>query len=128
MKLLLDTHAFIWWDENPSKLGAAARLACSDPNNELVLSTASVWEIQLKQMVGKLALAKPLQRLLEDQTRENGLEISPVQVEHILHLDALPFHHRDPFDRILIAQAQVEGWTLVSHDDAFGSYGGSVLW
>ena len=73
MKLLLDTHAFIWWDENPSKLGAATRLACSDPNNELFLSTASVWEIQLKQMVGKLTLAKPLRQLLEDQARENGL-------------------------------------------------------
>ena len=128
MTLLLDIHAFIWWDENPSKLGAASRLACSDPNNELMLSTASVWEIQLKRMVGKLTLSKPLRQLLEDQTRQNGLEISPVQVEHIFRLELLPFHHRDPFDRILIAQAQAEGWTLVSHDGAFQSYGVPILW
>lgn len=128
MKLLLDTHSFIWWDEDPSKLGAASRRACSDPNNELVLSTARVWEIQLKRMVGKLTLSKPLRQWLEDQTRQNGLEMAPVQVEHILHLETLPFHHRDPFDRILIAQAQVEGWTLVSHDGAFLSYGVSILW
>jgi PIN domain nuclease of toxin-antitoxin system len=128
MKLLLDTHAFIWWDENPSKLSASSRLACSDPNNELMLSTASVWEIQLKRMVGKLTLSKPLRQLLEEQARQNGLEIVPVQVEHILRLELLPFHHRDPFDRILIAQAQAEGWTLVSHDGTFSSYGVPLLW
>lgn len=128
MKLLLDTHAFIWWDENPSKLGAAARRACSDPGNELILSTASVWEIQLKRMIGKLTLAKPLRQLLEEQARQNGLEISPVQTEHILRLETLPFHHRDPFDRILIAQAHAEGWTLISHDGAFQSYGVPILW
>ncbi len=128
MKLLLDTHAFIWWDENPSKLGTASQLACSDPNNDLMLSTASVWEIQLKRMVGKLTLAKPLGQLLEEQTRQNGLEITPVGVEHILRLETLPFHHRDPFDRILIAQAQTEGWTLVSHDSAFQAYGLPILW
>lgn len=128
MKLLLDTHAFIWWDENPDKLGPASRQACSDPNNDLVLSTASVWEIQLKQMVGKLTLSKPLRELIEEQARQNGMEISPVQVEHILRLDSLAFHHRDPFDRILIAPAQVEGWTIVTHDGAFKQYGVPVLW
>jgi PIN domain nuclease of toxin-antitoxin system len=128
MKLLLDTHAFIWWDENPDKLGAASRQACSDPDNDLVLSTASVWEIQLKRMVGKLTLSKPLRQLIEEQASQNGMEISPVQVEHILRLDSLPFHHRDPFDRILIAQAQVAGWTIVTHDGAFKQYGVPVLW
>ena len=128
MKLLLDTHAFIWWDENPDKLGAASRQACSDLNNDLVLSTASVWEIQLKRMIGKLTLSKPLRQLIEEQARQNGMEISPVQVEHILRLESLAFHHRDPFDRILIAQAQVEGWTIVTHDGAFKQYGVPVLW
>lgn len=128
MKLLLDTHAFIWWDENPAQLEPAARPACSDPNNELVLSTASLWEMQLKRMVGKLTLRKPLRQLLDDQVQQNGLELVPVGVEHILRLDLLPFHHRDPFDRILIATVQVEGWTVVSHDGAFGAYGVPVLW
>lgn len=119
MKLLLDTHVFIWWDESPTRLGATTHAACLDPNNELVLSTATVWEVQLKRMVGKLTLRKPLRQMLDDQVQQNGLEISSVGVEHNLRLDPLPFHHRDPFDRILIATAQVEGWTLVSHDGAF---------
>ncbi|MEK7676607.1 MAG: type II toxin-antitoxin system VapC family toxin [Verrucomicrobiota bacterium] len=127
MKLLLDTHAFIWWDENPSRLGAAGHAACLDPNNELVLSTASIWEMQLKRKAGKLTLRQPLRRMLDDQVQQNGLEIVPVGVEHSLCLDSLPFHHRDPFDRILIATAQVEGWTLVSHDGAFGAYGVPIL-
>ncbi len=91
MKLMLDTHAFIWWDENPSKLGAASRRACSDPDNELILSTASVWEIQLKRMIGKLTLAKSLRQLPEEQARQNELEISPIQVEHILQLETRRF-------------------------------------
>lgn len=128
MKLLLDIHAFIWWDESPGRLGTAAHAACLDPDNELVLSTASVWEIQLKRMLGKLTFRKPLREMLDDQVRQNGLEIVPVGLEHILGLDSLPFHHRDPFDRILIAQARVEGWTLVSHDGAFARYGLPMLW
>lgn len=127
MKLLLDTHAFIWWDEAPDRLGAAARAASLDPNNRLLLSTASIWEIQLKRMVGKLALHKPLRQILDDQVRQNGLEIVPVGTEPILHLDSLPFHHRDPFDRILIATAQVEGCTLLSHDRTFAAYAVPIL-
>lgn len=128
MKLLLDTHAFIWWDESPGRLGAAAHTACLNPSNELTLSVASVWEIQLKRMIGKLTLRRPLRDLLDDQVRQNGLEIVPAGVEHILGLDALPLHHRGPFDRLLIAQAKVEGWTLVSHDGAFAQYGLPMLW
>lgn len=128
MKLLLDTHAFIWWDEDPTRLGAVARAACLDPGNELLLSAASVWEMQLKRMLGKLTLRKQLRPMLADQVQLNGLNIVPVGVEHIFRLDSLPFHHRDPFDRLLIATALAESWTLVSHDGVFGAYGLSVLW
>ena len=128
MKLLLDAHALIWWDDNPNKLGTAAREACFDPANDLLLSAASVWEIQLKRMTGKLTLRKPLRELLDEQASQNGLQIVPVTVDHIIRLETLPFHHRDPFDRILIAAAQVEGWTVVTHDAAFGNYGIPVLW
>ena len=128
MKLLLDTHAFIWWDENPGKLGLKAREACLNTSNDLVLSAASVWEMQLKAMTGKLALRKPLRELISDQIRQNGVEILPVQLEHAYRVESLPFHHRDPFDRLLIAQAQVEGWTLVSHDAAISKYDIPVLW
>ncbi len=128
MTLLLDTHAFIWWDEDPTRLGSAARVACLDPNNDLFLSTASVWELQLKLMIGKLTVRKPLRQLVEDQVQQNGLGILQVSLEHVLNLDSLPFHHRDPFDRMLIAQAQSEGWSVVSHDHAFTQYAVSVVW
>jgi PIN domain nuclease of toxin-antitoxin system len=128
MKLLLDTHAFLWADAEPDKLAARAKAACEDPANELVLSTASVWEIQIKVMLGKLSLRKPLRGLLQDWVRHNGLVILPVQLEHVMRLDTLPSLHRDPFDRLLVAQALVEGWPIVSHDSAVAQYPATVIW
>ncbi len=83
MTLLLDTHAFIWWDEDPTRLGSAARVACLDPNNDLFLSTASVWELQLKLMIGKLTVRKPLRQLVEDQVQQNGLGILQVSLRAV---------------------------------------------
>lgn len=114
MKLLLDTHAFIEWDENPARMGTTARVACQNPNNELALSLASVWGIQLQRAVGKPTQRNPLRQLLDDQVLQNGLEIIPVSVESVLQLDSLPLPHRDPLDRILIATAPAVGWTVVS--------------
>ncbi len=128
MKLLLDTHAFIWWDEDPSRLGRAAHAACFDPTNELVLSAASVWEMQLKVMLGKLSLRKPLSQLIADQIQRNGLEILAINLEHILRLDTLPSHHKDPFDRMIVSQAVVEGWEIVSHDHAISQYPVKIIW
>lgn len=76
MKLLLDAHAFIWWDENPGRLGPAAHAACFDSNNQLILSVASLWEIQLKVMLGKLTLRKPLREVVADQIQRNGVQIA----------------------------------------------------
>jgi len=128
MKLLLDSHAFIWWDENPSRLGPAANRACFDPANELVLSVASVWEIQIKVMLGKLGLRKPLRQMLADQVVQNGLEVLPVNLEHALRLDSLPSLHKDPFDRLLVSQALVDGCSLVTHDQAIAQYPVPVIW
>lgn len=128
MNVLLDTHAFIWWDEDPAKLGLAARTACFDPDNVLILSAVSVWEIQLKQMLGKLSLRKPLRQMLGDQMQQNGLQICPIATEPILQLSTFPFHHRDPFDRLLISQAKTEGWTIATHDRAFGEYEIPIIW
>jgi PIN domain nuclease of toxin-antitoxin system len=100
MTVLLDTHAFIWWDENPQNLGPKARAACQDSANEIVLSVASIWEIQLKQMLGKLSLRKPLRELLQEQVQRNGLHIQSIDTQPVLELSTLPFHHRDPFDRL----------------------------
>lgn len=128
MRVLLDTHAFIWWDGAPQQLGAQARSACFDSGNELVLSAASVWEMQIKVMLGKLALQKPLRQLIEDQVRQNGLIVLPIVLEHVLRLEGLPPHHKDPFDRLLVAQALTEGWPVVSHDPALAQYPVTVIW
>ena len=128
MKLLLDTHTFIWWDMAPQQLGPQAKPACFDSANELVLSVASVWEMQIKVMLGKLTLRKPLRQLVTDQVQQNGLIVLPVNLEHALRLDSLPSHHKDPFDRLIVAQALVEGWPVVSHDPAVAQYPVTVIW
>jgi PIN domain nuclease of toxin-antitoxin system len=128
MRLLLDTHAFIWADDDPEKLSPGAKAGCEDPANELFLSVASVWEMQLKIMLGKLTLRNPLRSVIEDWIRQNMILILPVSLEHILHLDTLYGHHKDPFDRLLIAQAMAEGLTIVTHDRAFSLYNIPVLW
>ena len=99
MKLLLDTHIFIWWADQPEKLSPAALSALEDETNELLLSVASVWEMQIKIQLGKLKLSLPLKDLVKNQQETNGLTVSPVALTHALALDALPFHHKDPFDR-----------------------------
>jgi len=103
MKLLLDTHIFIWWADQPETLSPAALSALEDEANELLLSVASVWEMQIKIQLGKLKLSLPLKDLVKNQQETNNLTVSPVALTHVLALDALPFHHKDPFDRLLIA-------------------------
>lgn len=128
MKALLDTHAFIWWTVDPLRLGPEAKRLCFDPASQLVLSVASVWEMQIKVLLGKLTLHKPLRQMLADQVQQNGLEVLPVKLEHVLRLDSLPSLHKDPFDRLLVAQALVEGWELISHDNAVSQYPVPVVW
>ena len=128
MKLLLDTHAFIWWDGDQSKLSAAALGACQSLANSLNLSLASVWELQIKIQLGKLALRLPLADVLHDQQQQNGMALEPVTLEDILALSALPTLHRDPFDRLIIAQANRRGFHLVTHDPELARYPVPVLW
>src|SRR5579863_2858267 len=101
MKLLLDTHAFIWADSSPEKLSARAAAACQNPDNQILLSVASVWELQIKLGLGKLTLHQPLGNLIEDWKRRNGLAVVEVRLEHVLRLDSIPMFHKDPFDRLL---------------------------
>ena len=122
MKLLLDTHIFIWWADQPEKLSPDALSALEDEANELLLSVASVWEMQIKIQLGKLKLSLPLKELLKNQQETNDLTVSPVALTHVLALDALPFHHKDPFDRLLIAQSIVEELTIVTADSQFSAY------
>tara|TARA_B100000315_G_C14223064_1_gene427361 strand:- start:122 stop:508 length:387 start_codon:yes stop_codon:yes gene_type:complete len=128
MKLLLDTHTFIWWDSEPAKLSSSALSACQDQANTLILSVVSVWEIQIKSQLGKLKLNLPLPEIIQSQWQTNNVEILPVELEHVLALQNLSHHHRDPFDRLLIAQANVEDAFLVSGDSAFSEYSVKLIW
>ena len=128
MKLLLDTHTFIWWDGASDKLSSQVLALCQDEENEMILSVASVWEMQIKLQVGKLKLRLALAEIIKGQQERNNLQILPISLVHTLALSNLPLHHKDPFDRLLIAQANVEGAILVSRDRAFAQYSVETLW
>lgn len=128
MKLLLDTHTFIWWDSEPHKLSARVLALCQDPTNTLTLSVVSLWEIQLKRQLGRLTLRLPLAQIVEDHHNSRQLDILPVLLPHVLALDALPDQHKDPFDRLLIAQVSVENMVLLSRDPIMASYPVQVIW
>jgi len=128
VKLLLDTHTFIWWDSDPAKLSATALALCSDPANELILSVTSVWEMQIKHQLGKLSLRLPLRDIVTHQQATNGVIVLPILPEHVFALDGLPTPHKDPFDRLLVAQANSEGATLVSADAIFAAYPVYTAW
>ena len=128
MKLLLDTHTFIWWDSEPQRLSQQVLKMCQDPDNVLLASVASLWEMQIKLQLGKLKLNKPLTELVSGQQAINYIEILDVKLEHVLALAKLPSHHKDPFDRLLIAQADIEEAILVSKDQIFTEYEVKVVW
>jgi PIN domain nuclease of toxin-antitoxin system len=100
MRLLLDTHAFIWSFAEPEKLSSKALVLLTDGDNDLVLSVASVWEMQIKIQQGKLRFTVPLGELVESQRQTNGVQVLPIELEHVLALDTLPALHKDPFDRL----------------------------
>ena len=124
MKLLLDTHAFLWWLADDPKLRAAAREAVADPRSVVYVSAASIWEIAIKSRLGKLDAGSA--DLLEEIAGNDFLEL-PISARHSLLAGSLPGHHDDPFDRMLIAQAWMEELTVVTRDRAFAAYGVPVL-
>ncbi|MDZ8051596.1 MAG: type II toxin-antitoxin system VapC family toxin [Aulosira sp. ZfuVER01] len=128
MKLLLDTHVLIWSAGNPEKLSQRVRNLLIDTNNLWVVSIASVWELQIKSQLGKLNLSSQLPNFIETQQRVNNLQILSIELSHIYALENLPKHHRDPFDRILIAQATIEKMPLLSIDVIFDSYPVQRIW
>jgi PIN domain nuclease of toxin-antitoxin system len=123
VKLLLDTHVIIWWQRDDRRLNAAAREAIATADIVWV-SAASAWEVAIKTMLGRLRLTEPFRLLV---AADDFCE-PPLTLEHAEALGALPPHHADPFDRVLAAQAQVEGAIIVTHDRAFDAYGVRVLW
>lgn len=127
MNLLLDTHIFIWSQIALRKISARKLQFLKDPQNALFLSLVSIWEIQLKIQTRKLSLPKPLPDIITEQQTVNNLQILPITAEHIYELESLPFHHKDPFDRLLIAQAAVENFTIVTNDPQFSAYPIKIL-
>jgi len=128
MKALLDTHTFLWWITDDPKLSLRAREIFADGNNELLFSAASGWEISIKVQVGRLRLPADPQLFIPEQLSINAIKGLPIQMNHALHVSTLPNHHRDPFDRLLVAQAQVEGLPILSADPQIGKYQVDVIW
>lgn len=122
MKILLDTHIFIWMVISPQRLSPNLYAAIVDPANLIALSIASMWEMQIKYQSGKLVLPASVPDFVTTQLKVNDIQTLTVLNEHIWALDTLPLHHRDPFDRLLIAQAIVEGYTFASADGIFEQY------
>jgi PIN domain nuclease of toxin-antitoxin system len=128
MRMLLDTHTFLWFVLGDPRLTANATASIEEPGNEKLVSPASYWEIAIKISLGKYTLSKPYEEFMERGIVENGFVILPIELKHTAVLTTLPFHHRDPFDRLIIAQAMVEGIAVVSGDAAFDAYPVTRLW
>ncbi|HST04461.1 MAG TPA: type II toxin-antitoxin system VapC family toxin [Chloroflexia bacterium] len=128
MKLLLDTHSFLWFVQGDPNLGVNASAQIGDESNEIYLSMASVWEIAIKISVGKLKIDQELDSFLYDQLNLNRMSIINISIEHVSKVANMPFHHRDPFDRLIIAQSINEQMPIVSRDEAFDAYGVTRIW
>jgi PIN domain nuclease of toxin-antitoxin system len=128
VRVLLDTHVWLWWLTSPELLSPPAHDVLKRGSNELILSAASCWEIAIKHSLGKLKLPESPDRLIPRTAAEGGVELLPVSPAHALRVASLPLHHRDPFDRLLIAQAQAENLAIVTRDPMFKLYDVGVRW
>ncbi|RKQ70224.1 type II toxin-antitoxin system VapC family toxin [Oceanibaculum indicum] len=127
MSLLLDTHALLWWLADSPQLGRTARAAIADPASAVWVSAATVWEIAIKTALGRLEIGGAPADILPPALESSGFRTLPIGTEHALAAGALPPHHADPFDRMLIAQASLDGLRLVSADREFAAYGVPLL-
>lgn len=128
MRLLLDTHALLWFLTGAPALSKAAQACIEDGANAVWVSPASYWEIAIKISLGKYRLPEPLADFMERELGRNDLAILPITLRHAARVSTLPFHHRDPFDRLIVAQSLEESLTLVSADSAMDAYGTHRLW
>ena len=124
MRLLLNTHAVIWWMADAPELSDRARSAIAERSNEVMVSIASLWEIVIKRALGKLEFPEDVETTLAVE----GFGLLPIGLGHLRALESLPALHRDPFDRMLVAQALVDGFVMVSGDPAVARYGAPILW
>jgi PIN domain nuclease of toxin-antitoxin system len=127
VKLLLDTHAFLWFASGDRRLSRRARIAMEAPDTELLVSAACIWEIAIKASLRRLTLPMPVDAYMTEKIAE-GYRMAPVTWAHAAAVQQLPFYHRDPFDRLLVAHARAERYTVVTRDRVFRKYGVDVLW
>jgi len=128
VNLLLDTHTFLWFCQNHPMLSPTARASIEDPMNRKWVSTATCWEIAIKAGLGKLNLGGPCTTYLQNALASTKFELLPIRLSHVTSVESIPMHHRDPFDRLLIAQAIIEDCRLVSADSIFDLYQVSRIW
>ena len=128
MNLLLDTHAFLWFIANDPRLSRQAHSLIQAPANRRWLSIASLWEMAIKVSLGKLTLAQPFDQFIPRQLQLNQIEVLSIELSHVAAVVAMPFHHRDPFDRLMAAQCQIEGLPIVSADLVFDAYSIRRVW
>jgi PIN domain nuclease of toxin-antitoxin system len=128
MRVLVDTHVFLWWIEGNRALPVKARAALADRDNECLISLVSVWELAIKAGLGKLKLALPVQRYVVEHVAANGFRMLDIQMAHVGRVESLASHHGDPFDRLLVAQALEERIPVVTADPVFRDYGVKRIW
>jgi PIN domain nuclease of toxin-antitoxin system len=128
MRLLLDTHGFLWFAAGSSQLSERAKALIEDGENDCFLSIASLWEISIKVTIGKLDLEEPFGAFVRQELKKNRIFLLPINLEHIERVAALPLFHRDPFDRIIAAQGLVEGMAIISRDEELDAYNVERLW
>lgn len=128
MRVLVDTHVFLWWVEGNRVLPTMARAALADPANECLISIASAWELAIKAGLGKLKLSMPVRRFVVENVAANGFRMLDIGIAHVARTETLPQHHGDPFDRLLIAQALEENLAIVTADPVFRKYGVKRIW
>ena len=128
MKILLDTHAFLWWILDLPRLSIRARSAIEDKSNIILFSAAGAWEIVIKSQLGKITLPDASDVFIIEQMIVNAFEPLAISIEHVIQLRALPVHHRDPFDRIMIAQCQAENLLFLTSDPLIKQYSVNTLW
>jgi PIN domain nuclease of toxin-antitoxin system len=128
MRALMDTQAFLWWIMDDPRLSLPARSVIVDGSNELYFSAASAWEIAIKVQIGRLRLSEKPEILISEHLARNSFESLPINIRHALHVFNLPEHHKDPFDRIIISQAIIEGLNIITSDREFSKYPVEVIW
>jgi PIN domain nuclease of toxin-antitoxin system len=128
MNYLLDTHSFLWFITDDNALSLRAKTLIENPDNSIFLSIASIWEMAIKTSLGKLSIPSPFTEFIDSQMSENNFRLLEIKTDHVGIVSSLTFHHRDPFDRLLITQALHEKMPLISNEKLFDSYGVKREW